>query len=515
MTSMSQMSSNKPKMTSSESLAHSVLQATGLDTQKGPRKIAVYGFEHCKWGVIKTLLSVAKLPDSSGSSQRAFAQVLDYCSKSYIIPNSGPASNMKAFLTSILFENYIKKKKGKNLIPVLFCGDVNNNPYPPTPEKITSKLPGYNELFGHKEIRRILKHFILKEMLLDTPIDGLDTGKALEIANTLVEIAKETFIAVKVIEGQTGGSIVVRTIPFFFQDKSYPLLLEKRRTSSPKTGKKINHWKRQLYTLICDWERSRTNVPPLRSLSSSTSCDDFISLNSLSTSTLDTPSSSYPSRSFSLSSLSSTTLDTPVSSSPSRSFSLSSPFSTSSLSLPSSSYPSRSFSLSSPFSTSSLSSPSSSYPSRSFSLSSPFSTSSLSSPSSSYPSRSFSLSSLSSTTLDTPVSSSPSRSFSISSSSSFILDSPASSNPSGSFSISSPSTSGKESFPTSLSFPSSPNSSPSLISRFSSFMFSSLSSVPKRNISLSLPKTKEGKENRKKSPSFQLTVPTVFENTGS
>jgi len=253
--SRARMPSIRPKMSSSESLARSALNAGGWDTRirgwdaQGPREIAIYGFSHCQGGKIKIILSLAHLTDSSGRKQRAFTKILDYNSPSQIIPNTGPASGMKAFLTSTLFENYKRKKEGKKLVPVLFCGDIFNNPFPSTPEKITSKFSGYNGFFSHKEIRRILKHFILKEMLLDTPIEGLDREKALEIAKELVEIASETFIAVKVLTDIDDLITGVETIPFFFQDKSYPSLLEKRRFSSSKTGKKSNHWKKQLYTL--------------------------------------------------------------------------------------------------------------------------------------------------------------------------------------------------------------------------------------------------------------------------
>ena len=248
------------------------------------------------------------------------------------------ADPCKAALVNIVLENYKRKKMGKELIPVLFAIDCENNSRPVTAENITTKKDEQNKKVTFKEIRRAYK---LCEEFDDPEIRV---------------IAKETFKFVKVKD-----DLSLELIQAPWEKEGWKDLWGARMKAPKNTStQKKTSWRKELDRLKAQFDQSPKKSPLKISLKSSSS-----SSSSSSSASSYSSSSSSPST---LSSPSSTSSSSILPTSPPST--LSSPSSTSSSSILPTSPPST---LSSPSSTSSSPTLPSSPPS---SLSSPSSTSS-------------------------------------------------------------------------------------------------------------------------------------------
>ncbi len=190
----------------------------------GNSQVSLYGWDHCGYIAIARALSAG---DDTHKPVRVFDYTLgDLANKpSPTIEGRVPyqmdheRKDVKAIskngISSLVIENYARSVASLPLIPLIFCVDIEGNPYPTTPETIVSR--DSPKFVTNSELRRIYKH--VKEF------EGSDAG----------EIAKKTFKFVKVKNEKS---------TFFFEETKAPWesegwseQVEKRKDSKPEKKK--------------------------------------------------------------------------------------------------------------------------------------------------------------------------------------------------------------------------------------------------------------------------------------
>lgn len=234
----------------------------------------VYGFRYCKYKSIKDTLieQSSKLATDLNSF---FLKIFDYqignpLRSDYNIegleidkidfdrPSNRIPRTCKSALVDIVFENYKRKKTGKEIIPVLFCIDVSGNiaPFSVTAETLASKNSHFNDLCTFKELRRAYK--LCKEFD-DEEIRA---------------VAEETFkfVKVNVKDDEEGWSnfekgnvddCVLEQIKAPWDDPKWMSAWTKRQETVESSSRKTLSWRAQLARLKSKF------LEPVQSYSSS------------------------------------------------------------------------------------------------------------------------------------------------------------------------------------------------------------------------------------------------------
>jgi len=118
----------------------------------------VYGFRHCKYEWLKEKLEISNIFDNVYDYRDFGNEGVNAKNKKAIkllekIKVNDDIDLFKGILTTVVFENYKRKKMGEKLIPVIMCIDITNNPFPLTLENFILKGK-FNALITHKELRR-------------------------------------------------------------------------------------------------------------------------------------------------------------------------------------------------------------------------------------------------------------------------------------------------------------------------------------------------------------------------
>ncbi len=129
----------------------------------GSKQLMVYGFSHCGWDRMLSLLSSDISPfkqifdhelgwqtDPPPKTLEGFPMVQ--------IPHAGSlASECKAGITNLILTNFLRKKKQQPIIPLLFLLDREQNPYPIFARDIAGR-GGYGDFLPTSAlyIRRVL-----------------------------------------------------------------------------------------------------------------------------------------------------------------------------------------------------------------------------------------------------------------------------------------------------------------------------------------------------------------------
>jgi len=161
----------------------------GLDKPKSTAM--VYGFQHCEYEQVCQGLKkkIVRAYDWSLGNNSCKTINLSGERVYKIDPGALQAKNAKkmcnryckAGLVNLVIENYRKQKNGEPLTPVIFCIDIENNPYPLTSKNLLSKTKVVgntvmNQVVTHSELRRAYK-------LCNDP----------RVREDIREIAKKTF----------------------------------------------------------------------------------------------------------------------------------------------------------------------------------------------------------------------------------------------------------------------------------------------------------------------------------
>jgi hypothetical protein len=218
------------------------LESSAFKICNNSPQIMIYGFQHCGYEEILYELTGSTSPFQKifdGSCGVISEKTLEGSEIQKIGFDSDKSSRaFKSALVNIVFENYKRKKQGKEMIPILFCIDCKNNPYPPYPDTITSKLPFYNQKITHKELRRAYK---LCEEFEDPEIR---------------QIARQSFRFVKVINLDDGDR-TLELLPAPWQHKDWDTTWSKRM-KAPKLStekSKKTFWRKELATMKAEFDK--------------------------------------------------------------------------------------------------------------------------------------------------------------------------------------------------------------------------------------------------------------------
>lgn len=149
-------------------------------------EMMIYGFEHCKYRALQDCFERGKINLLSHRSS-----TLDGRSFKIIPVESG--KNMRVWknnIVSLVWENFLREQEGKEIIPLIFCLDIDDSPHNKTQkeliENITSIVAVNKEKTTHKELRRIYK------LCFDLAVDP-----------RIQEVAKRTIQFVKITKENT------------------------------------------------------------------------------------------------------------------------------------------------------------------------------------------------------------------------------------------------------------------------------------------------------------------------
>lgn len=148
--------------------------------------------------------------------------------KVYIKPGKEMHRLCKTGVTNLLLENYKRSKEGKDIIPVIFCLDADDNQNVSSSETISSKDPKINEYVTNSELRRCKK---LYDELNKSPDEEL---------REMAEIAKQMLKFVKVVRsGENGDKAALQPIPGLWDLPDLTETMQNRTKVKPK-------WKEEL-----------------------------------------------------------------------------------------------------------------------------------------------------------------------------------------------------------------------------------------------------------------------------
>lgn len=216
----------------------SIIDSFSLSSQSvqelcpGPRAM-VYGFKHCKYIEVRRFLS-------EFFQKKIFTEQFESPEFHVYGPiRDGKVQQhlAKIALTDMIFENFLRTL-GKctqahsqgPIIPVIFCIDIDKNPFPLTSENLCAKKPKLNKLITHSELRRVYK------LCYDPSID-----------ERIREVAKKSFIFVKLVKSISGkeNEYDLQRVPAPWENTEFGKQFEKRKLQS--ASRALTTWRDLLY----------------------------------------------------------------------------------------------------------------------------------------------------------------------------------------------------------------------------------------------------------------------------
>lgn len=155
----------------------------------GSDQVAVYGWKHCHY---LEILSAIKPSDDFSITAYSYAELnfsrtLEGRPLGVLTPRKNiPNEYCYIGLANLVLENWKRIQENKKVIPLIFCLETENNPYPFTVENMLATDEVQNKLYSHKELRRIA--------YLSNHIDNADVR----------ESANQTFKFVEVKQSKDG-----------------------------------------------------------------------------------------------------------------------------------------------------------------------------------------------------------------------------------------------------------------------------------------------------------------------
>jgi hypothetical protein len=246
------------------SISNLVISANGVNLDsiqnicENSKQVMIYGWKHCGFYELNPFFSYNKNSpfkkvftyhagehDQPKSSRTTLeARVMDQIQ----VANEGEFDEKaftrpcKAALTNLILENYKRTKEKKQLIPIIFFTDIDNNRHPANARTITSReFPG-NNLVTNSELRRVYK--------LCNAIGNPE----------LEEIARKTFKFAKVTTG-TDGKVSFLQVEPFWEAKDWKSAWQQRLvTKIPKNKNENVRWKEQLIKMANIYAAKNKNL---------------------------------------------------------------------------------------------------------------------------------------------------------------------------------------------------------------------------------------------------------------
>ncbi len=142
------------------------------------------------------------------------------------IPNAEHCAKMcKSAIVNLVLENCKRIKDALCLIPLLFCIDIDNNPYPKTVDSIATRNSPDNGNVTNKELRRIYKLCHFKDDFISS------------VALKMVKFVK--------VHINTQNEYEFEELKPFWEDPKWSDLWELRQKSK-KIKSKVHRWESQL-----------------------------------------------------------------------------------------------------------------------------------------------------------------------------------------------------------------------------------------------------------------------------
>lgn len=138
---------------------------------------------------------------------------------------SHTAKMCKSALVNIVLENCKREKENLHSIPLLFCYDIENNPFPKSIETIATRDKPHNDYITNKELRRIYKLCFFEDSFISN-------------------VALKTVKFVKVLKNSNDEYELEELKPFWENSKWKSLWQERQKTKTIK--EKNNRWQDQL-----------------------------------------------------------------------------------------------------------------------------------------------------------------------------------------------------------------------------------------------------------------------------
>jgi hypothetical protein len=133
----------------------------------------------------------------------------------------------KTGITNLVLENYKRKKEGLPVIPMIFCFDIDDNPFRIDATSISSREKELNNLITNSELRRCYK--LCK-----------DSNPKIQ------EVAEETIKFVKLYKGGDGTTSLVEVEPFWKDPEWDAKWAERKLSKHPKTKEEAYRFREQL-----------------------------------------------------------------------------------------------------------------------------------------------------------------------------------------------------------------------------------------------------------------------------
>lgn len=161
--------------------------------------------------------------------------------------NKAIARQCKTAISTLIVENYRRKKKGEPLIPLIFCVEYSGKTeeakeFKTTSHQLTSREEDFNQLITHSELRRAFKLCKQCEQSEDPEL------------RELAQIARETFKFVRVEQEDHGRHRLTQVDPIWTADDWESSWQERLKTHNikhlPESEKKQFRWREQMVEMV-------------------------------------------------------------------------------------------------------------------------------------------------------------------------------------------------------------------------------------------------------------------------
>lgn len=213
----------------------------------------IYGWEHCKYDEVFLALKkedspLKKVFDWSIADLDHKEKTVDFRTtlegreiKQFAYDGKNNYEEVfKTGITNLIWENYQRHNEEKHIIPLIFCVDIDDNPYPTSPAKIASR-DEENDFSTHSELRRCYKFCC--ELDKDP-----DLQKISAIARASIK-----FVKLKLEEPKQDFTYRLELIETpFWEREEWNQNWEKRQftKSASSSEPKIHRWREQLKDLV-------------------------------------------------------------------------------------------------------------------------------------------------------------------------------------------------------------------------------------------------------------------------
>lgn len=204
-------------------------------------QVLVYGYECCKYDKVIDCFKRVLIGNDSIKIKRCFDVELGETLEGRNMCVIDGEKQWKDALVELVFENYLRIHEGKEIIPLIFCVDIDDNIYKYKIDSVTEK----SHRFTDAELRRCYK------LMYDLGKDGT--------AAALSKVATATFKFVKLVKNKDNANYSFETVATF-SNEEWEKAMHSRRKGKPA---KSTEWAKALMGLVQGFESSTKKTSKL------------------------------------------------------------------------------------------------------------------------------------------------------------------------------------------------------------------------------------------------------------